>query len=122
MNKIKHNSAINKRKNRVRGKIHGTSLRPRVSIYRSQKNIYVQAIDDEKGVTLVASNDLHLAKSNKKELKGTKIEKAGLVAKNLADKLKAKKISSLAFDRGHYKYHGRVRKVAEVLREAGMEV
>lgn len=122
MNKIKHSSSISKRKSRVRGKIHGTALRPRVTVYRSLKNIYVQVIDDDKGVTLAASNDLHLSKTSKKAVKGTKIEKAGLVAADLVEKLKAKKIKSLAFDRGHYKYHGRVRKIAEVLREAGLEV
>lgn len=122
MNKIKHSSTISKRKSRVRGKIHGTADRPRVSVHRSQKNIYVQVIDDDKGVTLAASNDLHLTKTGKKALKGNKIEKAELVATDLVKKLKSKKIKSLAFDRGHYKYHGRVRKIAEVLREAGLEV
>lgn len=121
MNKIKHYSLIIKRQMRVRSKIRGTALRPRVTINRSLKNIFVQAIDDDLGVTIAASNDLHLKKA-KKAVKGTKIEKAALVALDLAEKLKAKKIKYLAFDRGHYMYHGRVKQVAETLRQAGLEV
>jgi len=122
MNKISHSSPTIKRKQRVRGKIHGTSDRPRVTIYRSLKYTYLQVIDDEAQKTLAASCELMIKKSTGKALKGTKLERTTQVAQDLAEKLKAKKINRLAFDRGSYRYHGRVRKVADTLREAGLEV
>ncbi len=121
MTKIDHSPATIKRKRRVRGKVQGTTQRPRVTIYRSNKNIYVQVIDDSKAVTVASANDLSTKKSSK-SFKGTKIEKAVLVAKEVAQQLKTKKVTSLAFDRGHYKYHGRVKAVAQTLREAGLDL
>lgn len=122
MNKIKHSSSIIKRQKRVRGKIHGTADRPRLTVTRTQQNIYLQVIDDDKGITLASSSNLQLKKATKKALKGTKTEQTQIVTQDLAKQLKTKKITRLAFDRGHFRYHGRVRKVADTLREAGLEV
>jgi large subunit ribosomal protein L18 len=122
MSKINHNiSLAEKRKRRVRGKIQGTAQRPRLTIYKSNKNTYLQAINDETGVTIASSNNLALKKSGEK-LAGTKIEQAVLIAKNLYTQLKDKKINALRFDRGSYKYHGRLKAVAEELRKSGIEV
>jgi len=122
MNKITHSSSTIKRRQRVRGKVRGTSDRPRITIYRSLKHTYLQVIDDIAQKTLAASSELTIKKSTGKDLKGTKMERTTQVAQNLAEQLKAKKINRLAFDRGSYRYHGRVRKVADTLREAGLEV
>ncbi|MFO7851540.1 MAG: 50S ribosomal protein L18 [Bacteroidota bacterium] len=104
---------------RIRKKVHGTSERPRVAIYRSNKQIYAQVIDDEKGMTLLS------ASSREKDIasddKGTKIEKAARVGKLLAKKCKDAGIESIVFDRGGYKYHGRVKSLAEAAREGGLK-
>jgi large subunit ribosomal protein L18 len=122
MHKIKHNKTLaQKRKARVRGKINGTADRPRLSVFRSNKHVYLQVIDDEAGKTLVASNELSLVKS-KKKVAGTKTERAIEVAKDLVAKMKKAKINKLKFDRSSYKYHGRLKAIAETLREAGVEV
>ena len=96
-------------------KIRGTSKRPRLAVFRSQKAIYAQIIDDEKGKTLAAAND--------KEIngKGTKIEKAGLVGDALAKKALKKKIKAVIYDRRHYQYHGRVKALAEGARKGGLK-
>lgn len=118
---IKQNLTVQqKRKMRVRSKLHGTATRPRVSIERTNKYIYIQAINDDAGVTLTASSDIALRKAGKKA--GTKTETAALAAAELASALKKQKISAVVFDRGQYRYHGRVSKVAEILREKGIEV
>jgi large subunit ribosomal protein L18 len=117
MSKITHyNTPAQKRKISVRKKLHGTALRPRLSVLRSNEHIYLQVIDDDKGVSLIGISD-----GNKKKLKGTKTEKAIVVAKKLATKLKAKKIKQLVFDRGAYRYHGRVKAVADTLRQEGLD-
>lgn len=103
------------RARRVRAKMMGSAAKPRLSVYRSNKHLYVQAIDDEAQKTVASAND---ATSKK----GTKIESAQTVAKAIAKTLKTKKITHLIFDRGHYKYHGRVKAVAETLREEGLHV
>lgn len=101
---------------RVRAKIFGTAQRPRLTVYRSNQHIYLQVVDDEKAVTLAASSD----KSAKAGL--TKTERSVETAKLLVAKLKKAKIKKLAFDRGGYKYHGRIKAAAETLREQGIEV
>lgn len=103
------------RRARVRGKIFGTAKRPRLSVFRASKHIYAQLIDDDKGRTLAAASDLLLKK------KGTKMEKAQLVGEDLARRARKLKIKKVVFDRGGYKYHGRVRAVAEGAREGGLE-
>lgn len=118
---IKHNlTTQQKRKMRVRSKLHGTATRPRVSVERTNKFIYIQAINDDTGATLASASDVVYRKSEKKS--GTKTETAAQAAADLAAALKKKKISAVVFDRGQYKYHGRVSKVAETLREKGIEV
>jgi large subunit ribosomal protein L18 len=118
MHQIKHNlTKAQKRKRRVRGKVRGTASRPRVTVYRSNRYTYLQAIDDMAGETIAAANDLMLSKAAQK---GTKTDRAEAVAKALADKLSKKKIKQVAFDRGSYRYHGRVRTVADTLRDQGI--
>ena len=104
---------------RVRSKVRGTSQRPRLSVFRSLKHIYAQIIDDQKGVTLVAASEKDLSPAS---LKGkTKTEKAKLVGLALAKKALKKKITQVAFDRGPYRYHGRVKALAEGAREGGLK-
>ncbi len=108
-----------RRKLRIRKKIHGTELRPRLSVFRSNRHIIAQIIDDEKGITLVATS------SFSKEIKGQKIEggkkaMARKVGNLIAQKAKAKGIERVVFDRGGYLYHGRVRELAEGAREEGL--
>jgi large subunit ribosomal protein L18 len=122
MPKINQNiSLAEKRKKRVRGKISGTMERPRITVFRSNKNTYLQVINDETGVTLASSNDLSMVKAGAK-LAGTKMEKAVLITQDLIKQIKNKKIKALKFDRGSYRYHGRLKAVAQALREAGIEV
>ena len=108
---------------RVRGKVFGTKEKPRLSVFRSLKHIYAQLIDDEKGKTLVAASDLELKsfldKVGRKRIK--KIEIAKEVGKLIAKKALAKKINYVVFDRGGYKYHGRVKALAEGARENGLK-
>lgn len=103
-----------RRRTRVRGKIFGTSKHPRLSVFRSGKHIYAQLIDDKKGETLVSVSDLTLKE-------GTKTEKAGVVGGELAKKAIKLKIKEAIFDRGGYKYHGRVKAVAEGARKGGLK-
>jgi len=105
-----------KRKRRhakVRSKIVGSETRPRLAVFRSNKNIYAQIIDDSTSTTIAAANDM-------KESKGSKIERAQAVGKAIAEAAKAKKIESIVFDRGGYLYAGRVKALAEAAREAGL--
>lgn len=106
-----------KRQRRVRLKLKTRSNRPRLSVFRSNKKIYAQIIDDKKGETLVAISEKDLGKINKKK---TKIEKAKKVGKALAKKAKKSKITKVFFDRGKYKYHGRIKALAEGAREGGL--
>jgi large subunit ribosomal protein L18 len=117
MNYVQRQSLrIRQRTKRVRAKIFGTADRPRITVDRSNKHIALQVINDDLGVTLVASTDRGLAQA------GTKTEKAINVAKQLAQAMKKAKLTKAAFDRGPYKYHGRVKAVAETLRAEGIEV
>jgi len=107
-----------RRHKRVRAKVFGTKERPRLYVFRSNKHIYSQMIDDEKGKILAAANDLELkpAISSKK----IKSDKAKEVGKLIAKKALEKKIETAVFDRGGYKYHGRVKALAEGAREGGL--
>lgn len=108
------------RHNRVRAKIKGDTIRPRVAIYKSNQFTYAQVIDDATGKTLISISDY--AGKKGKATKGTKTEKASLNGKALAEALKKKGIDSVVFDRGGFKYHGRVKALAEGLREAGIKL
>jgi len=118
MAKIAHTlTKAERRERRVRAKIIGTLERPRLTVFRSNKHVYLQAINDEKGETLVASSEKEITGE-----KATKTEKAVAVAKVLAEKAKKAKIHAVVFDRGSYRYHGRVKVIAETLREMGIQV
>ena len=101
---------------RVRAKISGTAEAPRLCVYRSNKNIEAQLIDDTKGNTLVSSSSMSLKLEN-----GSNIEAAAKVGKDIAEKALAKGLKKIVFDRSGYVYHGRVKALAEAAREAGLE-
>ena len=105
----------NKRHNRLRHKISGTATRPRLSVYRSNKFVYAQLIDDETNKTL-ASVD------SRKETKGTAVEKAKVIGAEIAKKASALKITEVVFDRGGFRYQGIVANVAEGAREGGLKL
>ena len=107
-----------RRHKRIRAKISGTAEVPRLCVFRSNKHIYAQLVDDEKGKTLVAVSDLEIETKKKKI---TKKEKALEVGKLIAKKAMEKKIKKVVFDRGGYKYHGRVKALAEGAREGGLK-
>ena len=106
-------------KYRIRKKLSGTSERPRMTVYRSNKQIYVQLVDDVKGVTLLS------ASSKEKEIAGqkaNKIDQAKLVGKRVAEKATEKGIKEVVFDRNGYLYHGRVKNLADAARENGLKL
>lgn len=114
------NKARLKRHLRVRKKITGTTARPRLSVFRSSKHIYVQLIDDVKGVTIAS------ASTADKELaaqigNGGNVESARKVGQLVAERAKAKGVTEVVFDRGGYLYHGRIQALADAAREAGLE-
>jgi len=102
---------------RIRSRVAGTPVRPRLAIFRSVNHIYAQVIDDAQGHTLAS------AASTEKELKGKggNVEGAKLIGKTVAERAKAKGINKIVFDRGGYLYHGRVKALADAAREAGLE-
>ena len=104
-----------RRKNRIRSKVFGTALRPRLSISVSNMHVIAQIIDDEAGKTLAYTSDLKIA------AKGTKTEKSAAVGAEIADLAKKAKIKSVVFDRGGRLYHGRVKVLAEAARSKGLE-
>lgn len=110
MNKTKTRRQLRTRKN-----ITSSADRPRLTVSRSNKYVSAQLIDDIKGITLVGMSQKSL------KTKGTKMESAKALGLALAAKLKAKKITKIVFDRGSYAYHGRVKSIAEGLREGGIQ-
>ncbi|RCK77490.1 MAG: LSU ribosomal protein L18p (L5e) [Ignavibacteriae bacterium] len=108
-------------KKHIRKKIFGTPERPRLSVYRSLKHIYAQIIDDTKGHTLAFASTK--SKDLKDELSGvkSKIEKAKIVGKHLAELALKKNITKVVFDRSGYRYHGKVKAIAEGAREGGLQ-
>jgi large subunit ribosomal protein L18 len=105
---------------RIRKKLQGTAARPRLNVYRSLNNIYVQVIDDLKGATLVSANSGEGAEKGKKRTGGN-LAAAKEVGKVVAERAKAKGIKKVVFDRGGYIYHGRVKALADAAREGGLE-
>ncbi len=103
-----------RRRAKVRGRIFGTAKCPRLSVFRSGKHIYAQLVDDKKGETLIAACDLDFKN-------GSKVDKAFRVGEELAKKANKEKIKKIIFDRGGYKYHGRVKAVAEGARKGGLK-
>jgi large subunit ribosomal protein L18 len=106
-----------RRHRRVRGKVAGTAERPRLVVFRSNRGIEAQLVDDLAGRTLAAASWLHL----KKSFKGTKTEQAAEVGKLLAANAKKAKIEHAVFDRAGYLYHGRVKALAQGAREGGLQ-
>jgi len=119
-----------RRKARVRAKVFGTKDKPRLSVFRSLRHIYCQLIDDEKGRTLVSASDKEIVKARKQESKkaqekeikkyGNKEIQAFEVGKLLAEKALSKNIKKCVFDKSGYRYHGRVKAVAEGARQGGL--
>jgi large subunit ribosomal protein L18 len=106
-----------RRHRRVRGKIYGTPERPRLVVFRSNRGIEAQLVDDAEGKTLAAASWLHL----KKSLKGNKTQQAAEVGKLLAENAKKANVEAVVFDRGGYLYHGRVKALADAAREGGLK-
>jgi large subunit ribosomal protein L18 len=106
---------------RIRKKLQGTEERPRLNVYRSVNHIYVQVIDDAKGVTVVSASSLEGEKVGKKHKTGGNIASAKQVGKAIAERAKEKGITKVVFDRGGYLYHGRVKALADAAREAGLQ-
>jgi large subunit ribosomal protein L18 len=116
--KLDKNKVRKKRHARVRTKLAGTETRPRLNVYRSNKNIYAQLIDDEKSVTLASASTLD--KEVQLENAGN-VEAAQKVGELIAKRAVEKGYKSVVFDRGGYLYHGRVKALAEAARENGLE-
>ena len=115
MSTKKHNQKTLSRKTRVRAKLSQYKDTPRLNVYRSNKYIYAQIIDDKKSATLVAASEKELKAKDK-----TKSQKAVLLGELMAKKAKVKKITKIRFDRGACKYHGRIKALAEAARKGGL--
>ena len=112
-------AARSRRHRRLRQRIAGTALRPRLAVFRSLNHIYAQIIDDTAGHTLVSATDLEAGVRSARDGK-KKSEVAGLVGDALAKKAKERGIAAVVFDRGGFKYHGRVKAFAEAARKGGL--
>jgi len=120
MSKIDTRGARLHRHVRVRAKVEGTEVRPRLSVFRSLSNVYAQIIDDAQGKTIVAASSLD--PDVKGQLDGkSKSEQAKIVGSVVAKKAVGKGITQVVFDRGGFRYHGRVKALAEGAREAGLK-
>lgn len=119
-NKAKQSNRI-KRHKRVRAKIQGSPKRPRVAVFKSNRYTYAQVIDDEAGKTL-ASVSNHDGKKSKTKTKTKKSEGAFRVGEDLAEKMKGAGITEAVFDRGGFKFHGRVKAVADGLKKGGIKI
>jgi large subunit ribosomal protein L18 len=117
--KAKHRRQLRRRMH-VRRKITGTTERPRLTVFRSSKHIYAQLVDDLHGVTLASASSL-LPDIHANVPYGGNKKAAAVVGKKLAELAKDKGISKVAFDRGHYRYHGRVQALADAAREGGLQ-
>ena len=117
----KSNKATDRRKARIRRNLIAHAYgRPRLSVFRSSKQIYAQIIDDEKGVTIVAASTLE--KAFREELKtGANVEAAKRIGQEIAERAKKAGVGKVVFDRGAYMYHGRVKALAEGAREGGLD-
>lgn len=116
--KVSRNEMRQARHSRIREKVNGTKATPRLNVFRSNKNIFAQIIDDEAQETLVSASSID------KELKlenGSNIEAATKVGELIAKRAKKAKITKVTFDRGGYQYHGRVKALADAARENGLE-
>lgn len=120
MAKENRSEARLRRHTRVRKSIHGTADRPRLNVFRGLSEIYVQVIDDQEGNTLVSASTLdHELRESMKGL--TKTDQARLVGKKVAERAKSHGITQVVFDRGGYRYMGRIKALAEAAREGGLD-
>ena len=110
-----------RRKRRVRKKVSGNAERGRLAVFRSNAHIYAQIVDDSKGLTLVAASSLKLTDVAAKEGESKRIALARTVGQTLAQRAKEKGVESVVFDRGGYRYHGRVAALASGAREGGLK-
>ena len=117
MARASRSEARSRRHARVREKVRGSAARPRLAVYRSLTHIYAQLVDDDAGRTLVAASSL-----DAKDATGKKTERAKSVGTLLGDRAKQKGVTEVVFDRGGYRYHGRVKALADGVREAGVKV
>jgi large subunit ribosomal protein L18 len=119
LKQINRKQISRKRHLRVRKKVSGTAEFPRLAVHRSGKHIYAQAIDDVNGVTLASSSTLDA--DIRKDIKsGANVEAAKRVGSQIAERLKAKGVECIVFDRGGFLYHGRIAALADAAREAGL--
>lgn len=114
------NKARLKRHSRSRKKIFGTKTSPRLNVYRSLNNIYVQAIDDESGVTIASASSKDKSFSRENGANGGNIAGAKVVGEMIGKRLKEKNIDTVVFDRGGYIYHGRIKALADGTRSVGL--
>ena len=117
---VKSHLARKRRHRRIRTKLSGTAERPRLNVFRSLENIFVQVIDDETGHTLVSASTIDKELRSQMDNK-TKTEQAQLVGKVVAERAQAANVSEVVFDRGGYIYHGRIKALAEGAREGGLK-
>ena len=117
MSSLSTRQARERRHRRIRGKVTGTAERPRLAVFRSNKGIFAQLVDDGSGKTLAGASWLGLAKS----FKGSKTEQAAEVGKQIAAAAKKAGVEEVVFDRGGYLYHGRVKALADGAREGGLK-
>lgn len=120
MAKETRTQARQRRHNRVRRKVSGSPERPRLNVYRSLEHITAQVIDDTVGNTIVSASSLEAALHEQVEGKN-KVEQAKVIGKVLAERAKEKGIEKVVFDRGGYRYHGRIKALADASREGGLE-
>ncbi|MCB0832536.1 MAG: 50S ribosomal protein L18 [Bacteroidetes bacterium] len=108
-------------KHRIRKRIHGTAVKPRLTVFRSLKHMYAQLVDDDQGSTLVTISSLSAAVREKKTSEGGKTSISKAVGLEIARVAKEKGIETVVFDRNGYQYHGRVKAIAEGAREGGLK-
>lgn len=117
MSQLSKKSALrDRRKKRIRKKIFGTGERPRVSVFRSERHVYVQVIDDNQGQTLVSISSFEKGNHSK-----ANVEACSNLGKELAGRCKAKNINAVVFDKNGYTYHGRIKALADGAREGGLQ-
>jgi large subunit ribosomal protein L18 len=121
MSSTKYMTRRQRRHRRIRKKISGTAERARLAVFRSNQHIYAQVVDDTKGIVLAAASDLKLGDVQAAEGETRGVSRAKAVGRELASRAKEKGVESVAFDRGGYKYHGRVAALAEGAREGGLK-
>lgn len=114
--KIQRNAVRQKVHDRIRRKVHGSSERPRLNVYRSLNHIYAQVIDDNQGITLASASTVTTKLST-----GGNIEAAKAIGKLVAERAVEKGVKQVVFDRGGYLYHGRIKALADAAREAGLD-